>query len=242
MFKLYSFIFILIPILVISQNTYQVKYKMTTLFDGIKNYDAKLTFFGQKACFEYKLFAKDTMTVEREDTEGHKIIVIPDKNRQLVITDFMDKKISELKSFNSKILVEDTLSMPVWHITNEIKSISNYESRKATTFYKGRNYEVWFTIDIATNFGPWKLHGLPGLIILAEDKTKEVYFEAIEIKKTDESICQEDNFTKRISKEKYEMAIKKRQKDYEEQLKAMGDRNLQFDVKFGKAIGIEISY
>jgi hypothetical protein len=51
--KLNSFIFLLFPILVLSQNNYQVKYKMTTLFDGLKNYDAKLTFSEQKSCFEY---------------------------------------------------------------------------------------------------------------------------------------------------------------------------------------------
>jgi Holliday junction resolvase len=85
-----------------------------------------------------------------------------------------------------------------------------------------------------------ELNGLPGLIILAQDKKNEVFFEAIEIQKTDENTCQIDNSIKKISKNDFDVLIKNRQKDLEERLKSMGDRNLKLDVKFGKAVDIEI--
>jgi len=223
-----------------SQNNYQVKYKMTTLFDGLKNYDAKLTFSEQKSCFEYKLFDNDTTTTEREDENGHKTINFPNKNQQTIFSNFKDKKISELKSLKSAYLVEDTLSYPQWNITDKIKNVNNYQCQKATTFFKGREYEVWYAIEYPTIFGPWKLNGLPGLIILAQDKKNEVFFEAIEIQKTDENTCQIDNSIKKISKNDFDVLIKNRQKDLEERLKSMGDRNLKLDVKFGKAVDIEI--
>lgn len=223
-----------------SQNNYQVKYKMTTLFDGIKNYEAKLTFSEQKSCFEYKLFANDTTTIEREDVNGHKTIAIPNKRQQSIIINLKDKKIRELKYLKSAYLVEDTLSIPQWDITNEIKTINNYQCQKATTFFKGREYEVWYAIELSSFFGPWKLNGLPGLIILAQDKKNEIYFEAFEILKTEEAICQEDNSINQISKDKFDFLMKKRLEDFEERLKSIGDRNLKFDVKFGKAVDIEI--
>ncbi|WP_353147350.1 GLPGLI family protein [Flavobacterium sp.] len=238
--KLNSFIFLLFPILVLSQNNYQVKYKMTTLFDGLKNYDAKLTFSEQKSCFEYKLFDNDTTTTEREDENGHKTINFPNKNQQTIFSNFKDKKITELKSLKSAYLVEDTLSYPQWNITDKIKNVNNYQCQKATTFFKGREYEVWYAIEYPTIFGPWKLNGLPGLIILAQDKKSEVFFEAIEIQKTDENTCQIDNSIKKISKNDFDVLIKNRQKDLEERLKSIGDRNLKLDVKFGKAVDIEI--
>lgn len=221
-----------------SQNNYQVKYKMTTLFDGIKNYEAKLIFSEQNSCFEYKLSTKDTATVESQDENGNKTIAIPNVNQQSIFINFKDKKISELKHL--KYLVEDTLSIPQWDITDLIKTINNYQCQKATTYYKGRSYEVWYAIEYPSIFGPWKLNGLPGLIILAQDKKNEVFFEAIEIKKIDINTCQMDNSMKKISKNEFDNLIKKRQKDYEERLKSMGDRNLKLSVKFGKAVDIEI--
>jgi GLPGLI family protein len=235
------FFFLLFFNLSISQNNYQVKYKMTTLFDGLKNYDAKLTFSEQKSCFEYKLSIKDTATIEREDENGNIKLTIPNKNQQTIFINYKDKKITELKSLKSEYLVEDTLSVPKWNITDEIKNVNNYQCQKATTFFKGREYEVWYAIEYPTIFGPWKLNGLPGLIIFAQDKKSEVFFEAIEIKKTDENTCQMDNSIKHISKNDFDLIIKNRQKDLEERLKSMGDRNLKLDVKFGKAVDIEIS-
>lgn len=235
--------FILLLILVnfgYSQNNYQVKYKMTTLFDGLKSYDAKLTFSQQKSCFEYKLFDKDTITVEHTDENGNISMVFPDKNQQSIVTNLMDKKITERKNFATTFLVEDTLNIPQWNISNEIKSINNNKCQKATTFFKGRTYEVWYAVDYPTFFGPWKLNGLPGLIILAQDKKNEVYFEAIEIHKSNEPIFQEDNSIKRISKVDFDHRMEKKLKEYQERLKATGDRNLKIDIKFGKTIGIEI--
>ncbi|WP_353084383.1 GLPGLI family protein [Flavobacterium sp.] len=239
LFKINIFI-LLTSFSAFSQNNYQVQYKMTTLFDGIKNYDANLTFSEQNSCFEYKLSIKDTATAETQDENGHKIINFPNKNKQSIFINFKDKKITELKKLKSVYLVEDTLSIPKWNITNEIKNINNLQCQKATTFYKGRTYEVWYAIEYPSIFGPWKLNGLPGLIILAQDEKREVFFEAIEIQKIDRNTCQLDNSIKHISKNDFDKLIKNWQKDYEERLKSMGDRNLKLDVKFGKAVDIEI--
>lgn len=223
-----------------TQINYQVKYKMTTLFDGLKNYDAKLTFSEQKSCFEYILFAKDTASIEQEDKNGNKVISISNKRKQLIFTNLKEKKIKELKHFKITYLVDDTLSIPQWDITNEIKTINNHKCQKATTFFKGRTYEVWYASEYPTIFGPWKLNGLPGLIILAMDKKKEIYFEATEIQKNDDSLCQEDSSIERISRIEFDNQMKNWQKDYEEQLKSFGDRNLKIEIKFGKAVDIEI--
>lgn len=36
----------------------------------------------------------------------------------------------------------------------------------ATTQFRGLTYTAWFALDIPINEGPWKFHGLPGLIWL----------------------------------------------------------------------------
>ncbi|MBU3814175.1 MAG: GLPGLI family protein, partial [Candidatus Bacteroides intestinipullorum] len=43
------------------------------------------------------------------------------------------------------------------------------------------HWTVWFTPDIPVSEGPWKLHGLPGLILQAEDSEHWFSFACIEI-------------------------------------------------------------
>ncbi len=40
---------------------------------------------------------------------------------------------------------------------------------RATTHYGGRDWTVWFTLEIPFSVGPWKLWGLPGLVLRAEE-------------------------------------------------------------------------
>lgn len=57
-----------------------------------------------------------------------------------------------------------------WKVTKESKKIGSYTCYKATTKnFGGRNYEVWFTYEIPIPTGPWKFHGLPGLILEVHD-------------------------------------------------------------------------
>ncbi len=48
--------------------------------------------------------------------------------------------------------------------------------QKATTHFKGRDYTAWFCPDLPLHVGPWKLNGLPGVIVQAYDAKKDVQF------------------------------------------------------------------
>ncbi len=63
-----------------------------------------------------------------------------------------------------------------WNITAEQRKIGSFNCQKATTRFRGRNYTAWFTMDIPISNGPWKLQGLPGLILEAFDEAREVQF------------------------------------------------------------------
>ena len=63
-----------------------------------------------------------------------------------------------------------------WELTNESKKIGAYTVKKATAAFRGRDYTAWFTTQIPLPYGPWKLSGLPGLILEAYDTHKEIYW------------------------------------------------------------------
>ncbi|MDR0961731.1 MAG: GLPGLI family protein [Mediterranea sp.] len=48
-------------------------------------------------------------------------------------------------------------------------TLLGYACTRATCHFRGRNYIAWFAPDIAIDNGPWKFHGLPGLILQVED-------------------------------------------------------------------------
>lgn len=77
--------------------------------------------------------------------------------------------------------IEET-EMPVWKIGTNHKDILGYECVEASCNYRGRAWHVWFTPEIPVHEGPWKLFGLPGLILEARDKGEHYKFEATEIR------------------------------------------------------------
>lgn len=68
-----------------------------------------------------------------------------------------------------------------WNISSDTGTILSYPCKKATACFRGREWEVWFTMDIPLDAGPWKLCGLPGLIMKASDNREHYVFECIGI-------------------------------------------------------------
>jgi GLPGLI family protein len=64
-----------------------------------------------------------------------------------------------------------------WKISNEKQKIGEYNTQKATTSFGGRNWNAWFSNDIPLQDGPYKFHGLPGLIVKIEDADKNYSWE-----------------------------------------------------------------
>lgn len=56
-----------------------------------------------------------------------------------------------------------------WKIEAETKKIGTYNTQKASVKYGGRIWTAWFSTEIPFQDGPYKFHGLPGLIIKIED-------------------------------------------------------------------------
>lgn len=85
-----------------------------------------------------------------------------------------DKKLVTKEKIVNDYLIEETLPVIDWKITADTAIFGTLHCQKATTTFKGREYEAWFCPSLPFRSGPWKLNGLPGLIVEAGDKKKEV--------------------------------------------------------------------
>ena len=73
---------------------------------------------------------------------------------------------------------EESIDTPRWEITDSVMVIDGINCVKATADYRGREWTAWFAPEIPFNEGPWKLWGLPGLIVRAYDSRGHYRFEA----------------------------------------------------------------
>ena len=74
---------------------------------------------------------------------------------------------------------EQKLPLTTWEETDETADICGYQCRKAEAEYGGRKWQAWYAEEIAVPFGPWKMLGLPGLVLKATDESGTHGFEAI---------------------------------------------------------------
>lgn len=101
------------------------------------------------------------------------------RNYPAGMTSFLDEAM-----MNSYRISEQTVA-PQWTIDTDTCTILNYHCTKAETDFKGRHWTAWFAEDIPLDNGPWKLIGLPGLILKAADTQKQYIFEASGLEQID---------------------------------------------------------
>jgi GLPGLI family protein len=111
-----------------------------------------------------------------------------------------------------------------WNITSEKKKVLGFECQKATTTFRGRNYEAWFTSEIPLSEGPYKFNGLPGLITEIKDEKEDYHFTLVGVEKPQETlpITKSDSYFEQVSREQYEKIETNSKASYLEQLAQSG--------------------
>lgn len=74
-----------------------------------------------------------------------------------------------------------------WQILPDKEKIGELNAQKAVGEFAGRKWIAWFVSEIPIQDGPYKFHGLPGLIIKIEDTTSSHIFILKAIKKLKEN-------------------------------------------------------
>lgn len=117
---------------------------------------------------------------------------------------------------NVNFFYEEDYIPQQWIIGDSTKQILGYSCKKAECNFRGRHWIAWFAADIPIKDGPWKLNGLPGLILEAYDSKKDYFYTATYIdqkpffpvtfyKFKDNATIQTDRLTYNDTLEKYFM-------------------------------------
>ncbi len=86
-----------------------------------------------------------------------------------VFKDYIANEIYSDKSIMGKsFVINDTIPNIQWNIDFQKDTvILNYPCKRATATFRGREYEAYFSAEVYPFGGPWKLDGLPGIILSA---------------------------------------------------------------------------
>ena len=139
---------------------------------------AKSYFYGQ-ANFASDSADNVSIAKQRNVTLGNYSITsnIEDWNIDYVVEkSYPDFKINWFTALQDTDLNVEEKTEIKWNILPETAKIENYNCQRATTKFGGRTWEAWFSKDLPFPDGPYKFHGLPGLIVKLEDKTKSHQF------------------------------------------------------------------
>lgn len=110
-----------------------------------------------------------------------------------------------------RYVTHEPMTETKWTLTNDTLTIGNMFCHCATGKLHGKTWKVWYTEEIPSSAGPWKLRGLPGLIVKAADAENIHQFVLDDLKKERKQfgvIGKNPSFQK-ISRKKF-VAFKKR--------------------------------
>lgn len=77
---------------------------------------------------------------------------------------------------------EEPLPQFDWDLQDGDTMICDYPCKRAVATFRGRTWTAWYTEELPYDNGPWKLGGLPGLILKAVDKKGDFSYTAFRIR------------------------------------------------------------
>lgn len=94
--------------------------------------------------------------------------------------------------------LNEDIAKPHWEIQDSIINVLGYDCIMATSEYRGRKWFAFFSPEIPIPEGPWKLIGLPGIILKACDEKNEYCYEAISIDTRNPGLVEYYNYRDRL--------------------------------------------
>lgn len=155
---------------------YEMKYKSDSISDDYRTDNMILDITDDEVQFyEYWAIRTDSINSKGNGSKYYSFILPK-----------LKRKVASSKNKNYYFLDEDyfyfeTHDKLKWKIHSEVKTKENWTLQKATTDFGGRKWEAWFTQDLPFNEGPYKMNGLPSLIVELKDSKENYIFDLVSV-------------------------------------------------------------
>lgn len=200
---------------------YSLHYLKDTMETGKTTDDYMILRIGNKASvyYSYSTFYVDSL--RKADIDAGVPLEIMLQNRATkygrkgetyrIVKKFPEKRLIYTDKIASKYYrYEEPIPEFEWTIEDQTRDIWGFKCFKAECTFRGRRYIAWFTPEIAVNNGPWKFHGLPGLILEVRDERNQYVFEFAGIVHSNRIISLDDeNPFIPTEREKYNKLLKR---------------------------------
>lgn len=155
--------------------TYNIKLAEDNLF-----FEGNLYFNDNASTFRYKNNKENRL--ERWESDNQSQVIYTDSIGEIFKHSYRDN-FYEVRTFCKKkpILYNDYFELN-WILGKEEKNIGGVLCKNASTTFRDRDYNVWYAPSIPVSAGPWKFHGLPGLVFEVSDNEGAVEIYLINFK------------------------------------------------------------
>jgi len=234
------FILLLLIINLTSYSQKQSQLQASYLFNNFdleQKYKVVLQINANEAFSQFTdiLNSKDSLYID--DTE---VINFKKESKDSIKNQFYTNSITKKIIFRDFIFVENTFNPVIveenipefnWQLTDGVKKVNNFTCNSAKLKFRGRNYVAWYTLDIPTNFGPWKFYGLPGLITEISSDDNKISFILKEIKTQTNFEIKTPSYGKNITLNEYITFKNNAVKEYIKNLKSKLPRGAVVNYK-----------
>lgn len=131
-----------------------------------------------------KIALKEFLEADDRSPDRSKRLKASTISRELIYQNLTTGKLTLYSNYAWEYYTyEEDIPQQEWLINlDSTKTILGQKCHYATTQFRGRVWKVWFAEGIPVSLGPWKLHGLPGLILEAVADNGFIKLSAVSIK------------------------------------------------------------
>ena len=168
------------------ESKYEFVYYSSINTHILEEYDCTLSFDNYQSLFTWDKIGDTSLKIGEKGNYTRAEHIKNGEFNYFNIRDTLIISKNNVSKNESHYVKQDALIIN-WNVTDEQKKIENFKCYKAIGNYGNRVFTAWYTPEIPTRLGPWKLHGLNGLIIKVSDEENEISFTLRQIKKSTSS-------------------------------------------------------
>ena len=159
----------------VSAQDYQIVYNFKYKEDSLSTNTSTRQYVLQIEKDQTKFIPKQFIDQNKDMGAGNRMFLyLP--MRQTVVRKRGTDNYSNYAPFAQNYYVVESTNPIKWNIEKETKEENGYKLQKATATFGKRNWTAWFIPEIPLSEGPFKFHGLPGLIYeIGDDKGNFLY-------------------------------------------------------------------